>query len=258
MYPAINDYVRLLHARNISTFLVTNAQFPDRIDQLVPVTQLYISVDAATKDELKAIDRPLFSDFWERFIASMHSLSKKQQRTVYRMTLVKGMNMGQLQEYARLISLGNPTFIEIKGVTFCGEMSTSSLTMKNVPFHQEVRDFSRALCEEISGLGRGPTYELACEHVHSCCILIADSKLKINGIWHTWIDYPKFHQCFAEFVRTGKLFDTLDYAAPTPEWGVFGASQEGFDPDETRWHRKEGAVVDKYVDPEPNSESSCS
>lgn len=29
--------------------------------------QLYVSVDAATKERLKAIDRPLFADFWERF-----------------------------------------------------------------------------------------------------------------------------------------------------------------------------------------------
>ena len=31
-----------------------------------PVTQLYVSVDAATPDTLKAVDRPLFKDFWER------------------------------------------------------------------------------------------------------------------------------------------------------------------------------------------------
>ena len=31
MYPKINDLVRLLHDRGISTFLVTNAQFPDAI-----------------------------------------------------------------------------------------------------------------------------------------------------------------------------------------------------------------------------------
>ncbi len=31
MYPEINTLVQQLHARRISTFLVTNAQFPDRI-----------------------------------------------------------------------------------------------------------------------------------------------------------------------------------------------------------------------------------
>jgi wyosine [tRNA(Phe)-imidazoG37] synthetase (radical SAM superfamily) len=33
--------------------------------------QLYVSVDAATKESLKAVDRPLFSDFWERFLVDM-------------------------------------------------------------------------------------------------------------------------------------------------------------------------------------------
>lgn len=33
--------------------------------------QLYVSVDAATKESLKAIDRPLFGDFWERFLVSI-------------------------------------------------------------------------------------------------------------------------------------------------------------------------------------------
>lgn len=36
-----------------------------------------MSVDAATKDSLKAIDRPLFSDFWERFVVSIHTISNE-------------------------------------------------------------------------------------------------------------------------------------------------------------------------------------
>ncbi len=53
MYPEINAILRELHQRRISSFLVTNAQFPDRIRHLVPITQLYVSVDAATRDTLK-------------------------------------------------------------------------------------------------------------------------------------------------------------------------------------------------------------
>ncbi len=52
-------FVDLLHGKGISTFLVTNAQFPDAIRNLSPITQLYVSVDASTKDSLKKIDRPL-------------------------------------------------------------------------------------------------------------------------------------------------------------------------------------------------------
>lgn len=81
---------------------------------LTPVTQLYVSVDASTKDSLKKIDRPLFKDFWQRFLDSLKALSAKQQRTVYRLTLVKCWNVDELQAYAELVSLGNPDFIEVK------------------------------------------------------------------------------------------------------------------------------------------------
>lgn len=60
MYPEINRFLEMLHEREISSFLVTNAQFPDAIRKLYPCTQLYVSVDAGTKDSLKKIDRPLF------------------------------------------------------------------------------------------------------------------------------------------------------------------------------------------------------
>jgi wyosine [tRNA(Phe)-imidazoG37] synthetase (radical SAM superfamily) len=35
-------------------------------EALPGITQLYVSVDAATPETLKAIDRPLFGDFWVR------------------------------------------------------------------------------------------------------------------------------------------------------------------------------------------------
>ena len=53
------------------------------------------------------------------------TLRKKQQRTVYRVTLLKGYNMHLIQEYAALVTRGRPTFIEIKGVTFCGDSVSS-------------------------------------------------------------------------------------------------------------------------------------
>jgi len=77
MYPHINELITMLHEQQISTFLVTNAQFPKEMESLKPVTQLYVSVDASTKETLKKIDRPLFKDFWERFIASLKALKSK-------------------------------------------------------------------------------------------------------------------------------------------------------------------------------------
>jgi hypothetical protein len=52
---------------------VTNAQFPDAIRTLRPITQLYVSVDAPNKEALEIVDRPLFSDAWERLRAQAAS-----------------------------------------------------------------------------------------------------------------------------------------------------------------------------------------
>lgn len=53
----------------------------------------------------------------------------------------------------------------------------------------QVRKFGQQLCTYLAD-----EYELACEHVHSCCIVIARKEFKIEGKWHTWIDYPKFFE----------------------------------------------------------------
>lgn len=45
MYPEINALVDELHHRHISTFLVTNAQFPEKIKALRPITQVIFSID---------------------------------------------------------------------------------------------------------------------------------------------------------------------------------------------------------------------
>ncbi|XP_075051126.1 S-adenosyl-L-methionine-dependent tRNA 4-demethylwyosine synthase TYW1-like isoform X2 [Mixophyes fleayi] len=171
MYPEINRLLRLLHHQQISSFLVTNAQFPKEIRTLEPVTQLYVSVDASTKDSLKKIDRPLFKDFWQRFLDSLTALAEKQQRTVYRLTLVKAWNVDELKAYADLVTIGKPDFIEVKGVTYCGESSASNLTMANVPWHEEVIHFVQELTDLL------PDYEVACEHEHSNCMLIAHKKV---------------------------------------------------------------------------------
>ncbi|CAO3703429.1 unnamed protein product [Rhizopus stolonifer] len=242
-YPHINEFVNLLHEKRISSFLVTNAQFPDKIADMVPITQLYVSVDAATKDSLKKIDRPLFRDFWERFLNCLEQLSLKGQRTVYRMTLVKGHNTEEIDGYVELIRRGKPSFIEVKGVTYCGYSGASDLTMANVPFHVEVIDFCRKLVSKLGG-----DYDISAEHAHSCSLLIAHKDFKVNGEWHTHIDYDRFF----ELVESGERFTSLDYMSKTPDWAIHGHEAAGFDPDETRVYRKNRKVV---VPPVINSEA---
>eukprot|EP01124_Arcella_intermedia_P034138 TRINITY_DN8410_c2_g1_i2.p1 TRINITY_DN8410_c2_g1~~TRINITY_DN8410_c2_g1_i2.p1 ORF type:complete len:604 (-),score=135.01 TRINITY_DN8410_c2_g1_i2:88-1899(-) len=181
IYPYINQFVDLLHENEISSFLVTNAQFPEKILSMKPVTQLYISIDAANPESLKAIDRPLFSDFWERHVASIDALAKYPQRTVHRLTLVKEHNMEEVQDYAKLVLRGLPDFVEVKGVTYCGKSDASNLTIKNTPFHDEVISFCKNLVQVVNDMiqqsnQQAALYDISCEHEHSLCVLITNKK----------------------------------------------------------------------------------
>ncbi|KAL9607821.1 MAG: hypothetical protein Q9167_007303 [Letrouitia subvulpina] len=235
-YPHINEFLRLLHAERISSFLVCNAQHPEQLDALNVVTQLYVSIDASNKESLKKVDRPLHRDFWDRFLKCLDILRERRfrMRTVYRLTLVKGFNIeNEVEGYANLVERGLPCFVEIKGVTYCGTSSSAGagLTMSNVPFYEEVITFVKAL--ESALRLRGLEYGIAAEHAHSCCVLIASDRFLIGGVWHTLIDYDKFFEC----LESGKEFSPEDYVGPaTPHWATFGNG--GFDPSDERVYRK--------------------
>ncbi|SJK85769.1 S-adenosyl-L-methionine-dependent tRNA 4-demethylwyosine synthase [Babesia microti strain RI] len=252
MYPHINQLIDILHTRQISTFLVTNAQFPDLLNTLKKVTQLYLSIDAFDKESLKKIDRPLFSDFWQRFQQSISILATRGERTVFRLTLVKQFNMtehaNELQDLAMLVSLGKPCFIEIKGVTYCGV--NSDITMANVPWHDQVVLYAHALISASEWVGTN--YTVICQHRHSCSVLIASNKFFFDGKWHTWIHYDKFHQ----LVNSGKDFGPLDYAAETPEWALLDSKHQGFDPEDTRWYRN-GSKASNGVNRRKNDCGNC-
>ena len=234
-YPHINEFLRLLHGERISSFLVCNAQHPDQLAALQHVTQLYVSIDASNKDSLRKIDRPLHRDFWERFQRCLDILREKRfrQRTVFRLTLVKGFNIDdEVRGYADLVEKALPCFVEVKGVTFCGTSTSAGvgLTMANVPFYDEVCDFVTALDAELRRRGLG--YGLAAEHAHSCCVLLASERFRVGEKWHTTIDYDKFFELLEAKGPDGD-FSPEDYMGPeTPEWATWGKG--GFDPRDVR------------------------
>jgi len=238
-YPHINEFLGMLHGERISSFLVCNAQHPDQLAALQHVTQLYVSIDASNRESLRRIDRPLHRDFWERFQRCLDILRERRfrQRTVFRLTLVKGFNIeDEAEGYADLVERGLPCFVEVKGVTYCGTSTSSSagLTMANVPFYQEVCDFVVAL--EKALLKRGLKYGIAAEHAHSCCILLASERFRVDGKWHTLIDYDRFFELLEEKGPDGD-FTPEDYMGPpTPEWATWG--QGGFDPRDQRVDKK--------------------
>lgn len=206
IYPKINEFLKLCNEKGISTFMVTNAQYPEQIKDLEPVTQLYLSLDAPNKKLLKEIDKPLFNDYWERLEKSLEYLSEKKGRTCIRLTIIKSMNAIEPENYAKLIIKGDPDFIEVKGYVFVGA-SRQVLTKTDMPFHENVVEFSEQVLKHL------PEYEIVTEHVPSRVVLLAKKKFKIEGKWMTWIDYPKWHK----LVNNEEKSDINKNNDPAPE-----------------------------------------
>jgi tRNA wybutosine-synthesizing protein 1 len=205
IYPKINELIELFNKNKISTFLVTNAQYPDEIRNLAPVTQLYLSVDAPNKEMLKKIDNPLFKDYWERLLESLKEMSKKSQRTCIRLTIIKGVNDSNLEDYSKLINIGNPDFIEVKSYMHVGA-SRQRYTRANIARINDINKFAQELLKHL------PDYEYVTDYKYSDVCLIAKKKFKIDNKWHTWIDFDKFNK----LVNSGKEFTSLDYVRKTP------------------------------------------
>jgi hypothetical protein len=141
----------------------------------------------------------------------------------------------------------------VKGVTFCGKSDASNLNMSNTPWHHEVVELTQSLQKELAKLreastdenNRAPEYEIACEHKHSCSVLLArvdqfavDDPVTGKRKWRTWINYPKFHELAARNAMDPTFkFGVKDYVEDTPSWALFGSNEEGFDPTDLR-HRK--------------------
>jgi tRNA wybutosine-synthesizing protein 1 len=210
-YPKINGLIKSYDKQGISTFLVTNATYPEQIKNLSPITQLYISLDAPTKTQLKEIDKPLFPDFWERLNKSLDYLAQKPHRTCIRITVIKGLNDNHLEQYAKLIHKGDPDFLEVKAYMFIGA-SRDRLKQENMPLHQEVVQFSKDLLKHLPG------YEIVSEHIPSRVTMFAKKKYKIDGKWMTWIDFSKW----TDLVLSGKEFTSMDYLKTTPQTGISG------------------------------------
>ena len=70
-----------------------------------------------------------------------------------------------------------------------GSPSRTGLSMESVPWHEDVRDFAQQLSQSLPG------YEIACEHEHSCSVLLAhrDRFFTPFGHWSlAWTDSSAF------------------------------------------------------------------
>ena len=235
-YPRMNELLDKFHAQGISTFIVTNAQYPEAVRKLKPITQLYLSIDAPTKELLKEVDQPLFLDYWERMNECLELLAMKKQRTCTRLTMIKGINDVLPEKYAELIHKGNPDFIEVKAYMFVGE-SRERLKEENMPLHEEVVEFTQKLAQHL------PDYEIVSEHIPSRVIMLAKKTFKKADGWHTWIDFPRFQ----ELATSGREFTSDDYLAKTPQVGLSGkGTKERMG--KIKAERQKKALVDEKTD----------
>ncbi|MBT4604149.1 4-demethylwyosine synthase TYW1 [archaeon] len=183
-YPKINELLEKFHKAKISTFLVTNAQYPEQIAKIKNVTQFYISVDAPNKIKLKEIDRPLFPDFYERLLKSLDIMKEATYRTCIRLTIIKDQNDLDLQGYKTLIMRGSPDFIEVKGYMHVGA-SRKFLERENMPMHEEIDTFTQSLIETL-----GDEYTVTSEHKPSRVLCLMHKRMQGKQ----YIDFPKFFE----------------------------------------------------------------
>ncbi|HTT15147.1 MAG TPA: 4-demethylwyosine synthase TYW1 [Thermoplasmata archaeon] len=152
LYPKMNRFLALCHARGITTFLVTNGTNPDALRALDPLpTQLYVSVTAPNAEIFRRLTLPAHEDAWARLRESLSIVRDLKTRRVVRHTLVKGWNLGWVDAYAELDGLAQPDFIEPKGYVYMGK-SRQRLGRDHVPTHEEIGDFARRLAQRTGYL----------------------------------------------------------------------------------------------------------
>ena len=148
-YPYLSDFLKECHRRKMTTFLVTNGTYPERLMELdeLPM-QLYVTVAAPNEEIYKKVCRPKISDGWQRIMETLECLPSLDTRTVIRHTLVKDLNFGWVDDYARLDSIARPDMIEPKGYVFVGG-SRMRLSMDNMHSFDERRQFSQELGSKV-------------------------------------------------------------------------------------------------------------
>jgi tRNA wybutosine-synthesizing protein 1 len=168
LYPKLPQLIKEYKKKNFSTFVVSNGLLPERIEKLLeePPTQLYISVDAPHEELFNIIDRPIIKDAWQGLLKTLSMLPKLREktRTVLRFTLIKGLNMVYPEQWAEIIKLSNPMFVEVKAYMWVG-MSRERLEQENMPKHEEVKEFAIKIAEHAD-------YKLIDEHEPSRVVLL--------------------------------------------------------------------------------------
>jgi len=147
-YPLLGELISEFHNRRMTTFVVSNGTFPERLAELNPLpTQLYLSLVAPSEDIYSRVCAPLISDGWGRLNESFALLNSLPCRRVIRITAVKGFNMTNPNGYAKMILKAEPEFVEVKSYMHRGS-SIHRLAQSNMPSHNEIIEFAKSIAAE--------------------------------------------------------------------------------------------------------------
>jgi tRNA wybutosine-synthesizing protein 1 len=135
-------------------------------------TQLYISVCAPNKEVFRRVCRPQIPDAWAKLNETLGFLPSFRCPTVIRMTLVKGLNMENVDGYANLVERANPTYIEAKAYMHIG-FSNIRLSYDRMPDYKEIYDFAMRLAERTG-------YKIIDESVGSRVVLLSKREKPIR------------------------------------------------------------------------------
>ncbi|MDE1761957.1 MAG: 4-demethylwyosine synthase TYW1 [Candidatus Micrarchaeota archaeon] len=167
-YPLMSKLLDAFHRRRISTFLVTNGTMVSALKKLtVMPTQLYVSIQAPNEEVYNTIARAKTLNAWQNFHGFLEVFATLKTRRVFRLTLVKGVNMVDAKGYASLIAKGRPQYVEVKGFAFVGGARSEDrhLSYEQMPRKEEVIEFANRIAKE-SG------YIVADYHEHSKVVLL--------------------------------------------------------------------------------------
>lgn len=149
LYPMISELIEEFHHRDFTTFLVTNGISPERLENLVEPTQLYLSLEAYDERLYKRIDNPQVKDGWERLNKSLEILNSFNTRSVIRLTLIRDFNLDSPEKFAPLIKKAEPDYVEAKGYVHVG-YSRRRLRHEDMPTFEDVQRFSEILSKELN------------------------------------------------------------------------------------------------------------
>ncbi len=185
IYPNIGGLIAELRKRGKTSFLVTNGLYPEKIKELIKKkqlpTQLYVSVNTSNKELYEKFHRSSKKNAWEKLNETLEILPKIKGRTVFRMNLIRKINMSDkaVEEFAELIRKSKPKFIELKGYMSVG-YARERLGYDMMPDEKEMLNFAKKLEKTL----KKEKYKILDIHKFSRAIVLGKNKkdLKIKKI----------------------------------------------------------------------------